>query len=360
MSFRAILDQDVPVRLLQSMLRGNRVPNGLLFWGPGGVGKRMTAMEMARALNCAEGLDDACGVCLPCRKVASGNHPDVRIVAPLKKSRIIDKDTIEDINGFAALHAFESKWRVFVLLDADRMNLTAQNKFLKTLEEPPGRSVFILVTEYPRVLLPTIRSRCQQVRFVALRPETVADLLTRDRGLPADAATAIAALSQGQMSRALDLIDTEKRAVVVDIVRRLASGTDPLALAEEFAQHLSVRGEQIALSVKSEPDDLTPEDAGRDEREQIKAEEQARIDAAYRRELMEYLYLFGTWYRDVAVLHLVGEGAPILNRDKVAELREAPAAVLDEKIAAVQLARVYLERNIAEDRVFRDLFFALA
>ena len=81
MSLAEIKDQDAPVRLLRNMLRRNRVPNGLLFWGPGGVGKRLTAMALARALNCAAGGDDACGTCLSCRKVTSGNHPDVKVVA---------------------------------------------------------------------------------------------------------------------------------------------------------------------------------------------------------------------------------------------------------------------------------------
>lgn len=360
MSFRAILDQDVPVRLLQNMLRTGRIPNGLMLWGPSGVGKQMTAMAMIRALNCVQGSDDACGVCLPCRKIVSGNHPDIKIVAPQKRSRIINVEAVENINDFAALHAFESKWRVFMLLDADRMGLDAQNKFLKTLEEPPGRSVFILVTEYPRVLLPTIRSRCQQLRFGTLRPETIAHLLERDRDLPHDTAMAIAELAQGQMSRALDLIDTEKRAVVLDLVRQLAKGADPLGLTDEFAKHLAARKEQIALEIKSEPRALPPEELGREERERIMEDEEAMVAAKYRRELMEYLYLIETWYRDAAVLQLAGETAPLLNRDQLAELRAAPPVNLEGKIAAVQKASVYLERFIAEDRVLRDLFFALA
>jgi DNA polymerase-3 subunit delta' len=360
MSFRDIKDQDVPVRLLQNMLRRNRIPNGLLFWGPSGVGKRMTAIEMARAINCREHVDDGCGACLPCRKVASGNHPDVKIVMPVKRSRVIDVETIEGVNEFASLRAFESKWRVFVLLDADRMHVAAQNKFLKTLEEPPGKSVFILVTEFPRMLLPTIRSRCQQVRFGALRPETVADLLTRDRDLPRDLAMSIAELSQGQMSRALDLVDSEKRAAVLDVVHRLAAGADPLALAEEFSQHLAARQEQIALDVKTDANDEIVEDFSREDRDRVKAEEEARVDAVYRRDLMEYLYLLETWYRDVAVCRLLGEDGPILNRDKLAELRAAPDIVLDDKIAAIQKACLYIERFIREDRVFRVLFFALA
>jgi len=135
MSFAEVKDQAIPVRLLRRMVERNRIPNGLLFWGPGGVGKALTATIMAKAVNCRDAEADACGACLSCRKVDSGNHPDVRIVAPVRKARVINVEMIEDINGFAALRAFESRWRVFVLLDADRMSPPAQNHFLKTLEE---------------------------------------------------------------------------------------------------------------------------------------------------------------------------------------------------------------------------------
>lgn len=360
MSFRDVKDQEAPVRLLENMLRRNRIPNGLLFWGPSGVGKRLTAMQMAKAVNCGQGDADACDACLSCRKVASGNHPDVKVVAPVRKSRVIDVETVEGVNEFAALRAFESKWRVFVMLDAERMNLAAQNHFLKTLEEPPGDSLFILVSEFPRMLLPTIRSRCQQVRFGALRPQTVVDLLERERDLPPDLAESIAGLSQGQMSRALDLVDSEKREVVLDMARRLAEGEDPLALAEAFAQHLAGNREQIAAAVKASLDETTMAEASREDKERIKSEEMAQVDAEYRRDMMEYLYLLETWYRDVMVYRLVGDVSQILNRDQVERLEAAPSARLEDKIAAIEKARTYLERFIKEERVFRDLFFALA
>ncbi len=360
MSFRDVRDQEVPIRLLQNMLRRNRIPNGLLFWGPSGVGKRLTAMAMARAVNCAEGDADACGVCLSCRKVTSGNHPDVKVVVPVRRARVINVETVEGINEFAALRAFESAWRVFVILDAERMNPAAQNHFLKTLEEPPGNSLFILVTEFPRVLLPTIRSRCQQVRFGALRPETVADILRRERDLPPDLAQSIAGLSQGQVSRALDLVDSEKRAVALEVSRRLADGDDPLALAEEFAKHLAAQREQIAAKAGLDESGLV--DASREDIESIKAEEKARVDAEYRRDIMEYLYLLETWYRDVAVYSVMGDASHVLNRDQIARLEAAApgAAPLEQTVAAIEKARIYLERFIKEERVFRDLFFTLA
>ena len=239
MSFDDIKDQAIPLRLLRNIVLRGRVPNGLLFWGPGGVGKMMAALEMAKAINCESGTGDACGTCLPCRKVAHGNHPDVKHITPSGKTCNIKVEAIDFVNDLATYRPFEARWRIILIQDADRMGVPAQNHFLKTLEEPPSNTLFILLTEFPRALLPTIRSRCQQLRFGTLRPDTVASLLMRERDVDPNAAAAIAAVSQGQMSRALDLVDTKKRTVMLDVTQRLESGEDPLALSEEFVQHKS-------------------------------------------------------------------------------------------------------------------------
>ena len=367
MSFQNIRDQHVPLRLLQNSLQHNRIPNGLLFWGPGGVGKRLTALEFAKALNCTErqatpDYVDGCGECLSCRKTIHGNHPDVSILAPIGKSRIINVETINAMNEMASLRAYEGTWRVFIILEADRMGVPAQNHFLKTLEEPPGNSVFILVTEFPGILLPTIRSRCQRLRFGALRPETVIELLRCNRDISEETAAAIAAISQGQMSRALDLVDTDKREVALALVQDLATGKDPMDLAEIFAKQLSTRRSQIetALKAEMEGDAATRAELSKEDREDQKKQQMALAEALIRRDIMEFLYLLETWYRDAFVCGTVAGDVPILNRDQLDRLRQTPQGDFDKKLAAIEKARVYLERFLNEERVFRDLFFALA
>lgn len=363
MSFSRIRDQLVPVQFLRNMLERDRVPHGLLFHGPGGVGKRLTAFEFAKALNCKEHVADACDACLSCRKIEHGNFPDIITVTPVKRARIIDVDTIGSVNEMASLRPFESKWRIFIIHDAERMRGPAQNHFLKTLEEPPGNSVFILLTEFPNLLLPTIRSRCQRVRFGGLRPETVADILVAQRDLPRDLAESIAAVAQGQASRALDFVDSDKRAAVLDVVHRLAEGEDPVAMAGEFARYLAANKERIATAVKEIADDsdavdlkaLSPE-----ERERIKDEQQAHLDAQCQRDLMDYLFLLEMWFRDQLVLETTGHEDTVLNRDQIDRLRANTGSDLLKKIEAINRSRVYLERFLNEERVFRDLFFVLA
>lgn len=366
MSFSSIQDQRVPLRLLRNMLARNRIPNALLFWGPSGVGKGMTALQFAKAVCCESGNDDACDSCLPCRKIDHGNHPDLHTVAPLKKSRIIDVEAIDGIIEMASLRPFESEWRVFIIQEADRIGVPAQNHLLKTLEEPVGKSVFILISENPQFLLPTIRSRCQRMRFGSLAPETVKSILLRERDISEEEASAVAAVAQGQASRALDLVDSDKRAVVFDVVARLSNDEDPLAVAEDFGQYLAGQKAQIEASLKAAIDPDQRQELGTEDRDRIKEEQLALVDAMSRRDTMEYLYLLESWYRDSLVYAATGDLSRVLNQDqrdlfeRAGEADYARLTGYAGKLAAIEKARVYLERFLNEERVFRDLFFALA
>ncbi|NLV40668.1 MAG: DNA polymerase III subunit delta' [Candidatus Hydrogenedentes bacterium] len=362
MGFSAVRDQEVGVRLLRNIVRKGRVPGGLLLWGPSGVGKRLAALEMAKALNCdgGGGTGDACDQCRPCAKIGAGNHPDVKLIEPTGKTRIIKTQVVEEICDTTAYRPFEGRRRVYVIEEADRMNEAAQNKFLKTLEEPSTSTTFILLTDVPRQLLPTIRSRCQGVRFGMLPRETVAGLLWEQRGLSADAADTIAALSQGQMSRALDLCRGERRQAVLSVVRRLKQGDDPLTLSEEFDAYLEQMKKKIEEAAGRIPGD---EDDAESEGEETTRREKELLEAfvagRFRLELYEHVRLFHGWYRDELVYAATGDAEAVFNRDELSRLKTAagdPAA----KIGAVDLAWRYLDRNIARKRVLRDLFFTLA
>lgn len=360
MGLSDIRDQDVPVRLLGNLLSRNRIPNGLMFFGPAGVGKAMTALMFAKAVNCKESPGDACGACLSCRKIDNGNHPDIVQVSPVKKSRIIDVEAIENVIEMASLRPYEAAWRIFIIHDAERMRGPAQNHLLKTLEEPLGPSVFILITEYPQLLLPTIRSRCQRVRFRALHPDTVTEILLREREIAPEMAAAIAGIAQGQMSRAFDLVDSDKREMVFDIVERFQRGEDPLAISEEFVGILSAQKSHVEALVKNDAEPVDVKETSKEERDRLKEEQMALVDAMSRRNLMEFLYLLEMWYRDVLVYGATGDSSRVLNRDRVALLEASAGPGAESKIAAIEKARLYLERFLSEDRVFRDLFFTLA
>ncbi len=358
MSFATIQDQAVAVRLLRRIVERQRVPAGLLLWGPAGVGKRLAAYEFVKALNCASPTDGACGDCLPCRKTDHGNHPDVKLIAPTDKSREIKTAEIDEVNELASLRPFEAAQRAFIFEDADRMNVTAQNHFLKTLEEPPGPSVFLLITGYPRQLLPTIRSRCQPIRFGALRPATVATILKRDRDVPDDQVEAIARLAEGQVSRAFDLVDTDKRGVVLELVDRLRAGESPMRVADLFKHHLDELKKALENDMV-QPDPRDASEIGKEDRARQAENDAARVQAAFKRSVDDYLYLFQTWYRDELVLAAGGGVDRVWNKDRLSTLQEPAADDTSGRIRAIEQARTYLERYVNEDRVFRHLFVQL-
>lgn len=361
MSFSTVRDQSIALRFLRNALRLRRVPNALLFWGPGGVGKMLTALEMAKAVNCAEAESDACDTCLSCKKTAHGTHPDVTVIRPKGKTRIIKTDVIEMVAEMSVYRPFEGGRRIVVFEDADRMNEVAQNHFLKTLEEPRSETTFILVSEHPRRLLPTIRSRCQQVMFGSLSPETVKDLLLQTFSLPAEVAEAIGAISQGRMDRARDLVESDKRDIVLSVTQRLAAGEDAMVVGEEFSAHLSARNEALRAAVKEgAKEEAQDQDLGKDERDEMKQAVEAAAEAAIRREMLEYMYLFQTWYRDALVFGATQDAERVLNRDQVGRLMAEHGRMRPEKLGAIDTAWVYIERNLNRDRVFRDLFMTLA
>jgi DNA polymerase-3 subunit delta' len=168
----------------------------------------MAAVALAQLLNCLAprteaAQPDACGECAACRRIARGVHADVLVVEP-GETGSIKVDQVREAVERSAYRPFEGRRRVVIIDDADAVLPDAQNALLKTLEEPPAASMFILVTSRPDMLLPTVRSRCQQTRFGRLAPADVAAVLMRDHGYTEANAHAAAALSDGSIGAALE------------------------------------------------------------------------------------------------------------------------------------------------------------
>jgi DNA polymerase-3 subunit delta' len=212
MPFRTVTGHRRILELLSRSIAGGSLPPSLIFSGPEGVGKQRVAVAVAQALNCtalaplgATGglILDACGECPTCRRIARGIHGDVLMVVP-GDTGAIKIDQAREVIDRTMYRPFEGRRRVTIIDDADAMVGGAQNALLKTLEEPPPSSVFILVTSRPDALLPTVRSRCSQIRFGRLSPADVAAVLERDHKYPTREALAVAAASDGSVGGALN------------------------------------------------------------------------------------------------------------------------------------------------------------
>ncbi|MCD6288578.1 MAG: DNA polymerase III subunit delta', partial [Candidatus Hydrogenedentes bacterium] len=230
MNDRTVLGQRVAMNALRASIVNDRVAHAYLFVGPDGVGKSLAAHEFAKALNCTEQTGEPCNICAVCRLIDRRTHPDVVLIEPASANRLIKTETIDQLVDAAGGSPLEAKRKVFIVIGADRMNLSAANKFLKTLEEPPGNCVFILVTSRPSVLPATVMSRCQRIKFARLPQDVIEDILVKKHAIDVGEARVAARLSNGQASRALDFVLTDRRASSMEIVRRLMNGDDPVAL----------------------------------------------------------------------------------------------------------------------------------
>ena len=158
-----------------------RLPHALLLHGPTGIGKRALAMELARWLLCrTPTAAGGCGECPSCQWFAQGGHPDFRLIEPASESEAAEEgkkggkrisvDQVREVVEFLTLSAHQGGWRAVVLQPAEALGVAAANALLKTLEEPPPRTVFLLVSHQPRRLLPTVLSRCRKLPVASPEP----------------------------------------------------------------------------------------------------------------------------------------------------------------------------------------------
>ncbi|HEV3484707.1 MAG TPA: DNA polymerase III subunit delta', partial [Vicinamibacterales bacterium] len=234
MPFRDIVGHRHLLDLLSAAAVRGSLPPSLIFAGPEGVGKRMAALALAQVFNCSAvdpQTNDSCGRCAACTRIARGVHADVLTIEP-GDTGAIKVEQIREVLQRSAYRPFEGRRRAVIIDDADAALVEAQNAMLKTLEEPPAASTFVLVTSRPDVLLPTVRSRCQRLRFGRLAPAEVAGVLIRTHGYAEADAHAAASLSDGSIGLALEGGSddyVEARDAASRLLKGVAGGTDPRA-----------------------------------------------------------------------------------------------------------------------------------
>ncbi len=225
MKLAEVKGQDRVIDALKRSIAANRVAHAYLFEGPNGCGRRTTALALIQALFCKQPVNgDACGICPSCRKLGSGNHPDLQLLMPLPDKRDISIEQVRELQQVLSLRPFEAHRKACLIEPAERMNEKSANALLKTLEEPPGHAIIILLTNQADLLLSTIRSRCQHLRFSPLDDATVTQLLT-EQGMDAVKATELAPLAEGNMARATALEEESESARRQELLAILAQAS---------------------------------------------------------------------------------------------------------------------------------------
>ena len=288
MPFRDITGHAHPIAVLQAAVAHNRLGHAYLFHGEEAIGKRLTAIRLAQALNCEQPPSpdalDSCGACRACLQIAARTHPDFITIDPDRElaNPAIKIEQIREIEQQFVYRPLMGERKICLIDDADRMTIGAANALLKTLEEPPGHALFLLITSRLNALPVTIRSRCQQLRFSTPARTQVEAAVILTRELPPADARLLALVTEGRIGEALTqdiaaLREWQQECMAIVAPATLRSIGTILTLAESLAK--SDRG-------------------------------------------IETLNWLSRWTRDLLLVHVGGDRDQILHLEQMAQLQD--------------------------------------
>jgi DNA polymerase-3 subunit delta' len=319
--FKDIKGQSQAIKILQKEIATVSISGAYLFTGPTGVGKTLTALTFAKALNCKRKGIDSCDECSSCQKIEHHNHPDVRIIAPENNSIKIEQ--IRNLKRESSYKLYEGKRKVWIIEEADKFGLAAANSILKILEEPPPQAAIILISQTKEGLLPTILSRCEVIRFFPLPLQEIEKIIAQQLPQDSNKIHILAKLARGRVKEALHLAKKENtleiREGLLNALQKNMNLEEIFKLAARWANYKE-------------------------------------------KELQRFFDMILFWFRDILILGQ-GGGKWLINYDKVEELaREKDKYSVKEikKIMeTIEKARYYLKSNVNQKLVLESLWLKL-
>lgn len=322
--FEKVVGHQTVITHLNNSIQSGRVAHCYLFVGEDGIGKRMVATEFAKKLLCEtpDGPEARpCGTCPACVAVDRGSHPDLKYILHEKPATIGVDDVREQLNGDIVIRPYRADRKIYIIDEAELLNVQAQNAILKTIEEPPSYAVILLLSNNRDIFLETIRSRSVLVEFQPLRREEVARYVeahfppTKERAFALDHC-------RGNIGRALHLMEDENAREFVAVVQAILEKLPKLSVTER-----------------------------------IKALEELSQD---REDVKEVLELFLSWYRDVAVFKATGDAKQVQsgNQDitKIEQAAQAYSfAALGRIFEKVRETKELLRANVNPESAFENL-----
>ncbi|MCI8511295.1 MAG: DNA polymerase III subunit delta' [Lachnospiraceae bacterium] len=205
-----ILGNDMLKEHFKKAIESHRISHAYVLTGEAGMGRKSIANAFAMTLLCEKGGKEPCMTCHSCRQVLAGSHPDLIYVKHKKPDSIGVDDVREQINDSILIRPYSSYYKIYVVDEAEKLTVQAQNALLKTIEEPPSYAVLILITTNQEAFLPTILSRCVQLKLKPLKDSTVKSYLTEHLNVPDKEAEICAAFARGNLGKAIHLSTSEE------------------------------------------------------------------------------------------------------------------------------------------------------
>lgn len=318
MPYADIVGQKTCLTLLSRSLAKGKTAHAYLFEGIEGCGKKKTALAFIEAVFC--GRDEGCGQCSSCRKIAHLQHPDLHLIEP--DGAFIKIDQIRELQKDLSYRPYEAPRKACIIDGVDRLNPAAGNALLKTLEEPPGNALLILLTAHADAVLPTILSRCQRLHFPALPQSAIEEFLLKGGCIP-ETARIVASLAGGSLKKALEI-----------------SAEDELADRKNLLERINRFTNREMAPIFSAAEELSGE----------------------REKALETLDLLATYLRDILLMQ--GGSPEVINEDLRPLIENnARRFSLDdtmERIGKVFEARHALQRNVNPRLALEVLFMRLA
>lgn len=323
--FGDILGHKQEIAHLTRAIETGKVSHAYIFAGEKGTGKNRLASAFAQTLQCESAGERPCGRCHSCLQAESGNHPDIIYLAHEKPSSIGVEDIRDQLAGDIQIRPYNGKYKIYIIPDAERMTVQAQNAILKTIEEPPEYAVIILLTTNEQALLDTIRSRCVVLNLKPVPDETVKQYLMEQIQVPDYQADICVAFAQGNIGKAVRLASSEDFSLIKSSAMRLIRNLGNMQISELIDYVKEVQEYKVTIQ--------------------------------------DYLDILALWYRDMVYYKATRDIDGIVFRDELKTIRDTVKVCsyegVEEVMKAIENAKTRLSANVNFDLTMELLFLVM-
>lgn len=324
-NFGDVVGQEQIKSHLKTAIKMKKVSHAYIISGEKASGKEFIASIFAQTLCCEKGGDEPCGECHACKQAESKSHPDIRFITHEKPASISVDDIREQISSDVSVKPYSSEYKIYIVSEAEKMTVQAQNAILKTLEEPPAYVVILLLTTNAGVFLQTIRSRCVEMEMKPVAGKVLKEYLMKELMIPDYKADVCVAFAQGNVGKAREMAKSDDFTAVQNATLNLVKSVREMELNEAVAA--------------------------------IKAMTEYKVDPG------DYLDIIAIWYRDVLLFKATGEIDQLVFRDELSTIRRVAQRSsyegIEEVLEALRKARIRLDANVSFELAMELLFMTI-